>query len=431
MRDRSLLAIILVSLVVLMSMRLAGGGERAHPSLAYVLAFPLAQQGLSVRPVNVAEKALDDGVAMYPRAIRLEHSASYSGRVIASVSTASTGGLTDMSRIYESADGGLSFQAIGEVRDPQAGGGRGSCCGSLFELPQRLGPHPSGTLLFGTTVGMKNAAPQRLAEIRVWKSLDHGRNWTYLSSCAIAPRGTPSDQGIWEPEFSVDSRGRLVCYFSDETQTGYSQVLAGVVSTDGGLTWGARKNIVATASRDRPGMAVVRRLPNGTYLMTYELCGRRDRVCRVHLRTSVDGWDWGDPRDSGTPVETADGKQLLHAPTIAWAPGGGPDGRILLVGGLVANARGKLLPESGSTILVNTANGVGQWRELKAPVRVRFPTKPEHEEVVCSNYSSSLLPSADGSAILELATKRTEDGICRAFFATGPMPPDGVRPLSS
>jgi hypothetical protein len=95
-----------------------------------------------------------------------------------------------------------------------------------------------------------------------------------------------------------------------------------VTSTDGGLTWGPRQNVVAIHSTSavtyRPGMANVRRLPNGRYLMSYELCGSGlPDSCAVHYRTSADGWRWGDPADPGTVPETVDGKRLFHAPTIA------------------------------------------------------------------------------------------------------------------
>jgi Ricin-type beta-trefoil lectin domain-like len=386
---------------------------------------PVGTRGGPAR-AQAAEQQLDTRQGLYPRVIRLEHSGAANGRIVASVSASSTGGVTDIARIYESTDAGVSFHQIGEVHDPQADGGRGSCCGSLFELPQQLGAQPAGTLLFGTTVGLKNSAPGRRPAIRVWRSADGGHTWTYLSSCAAADETTPTDQGMWEPEFSVDSRGYLDCYFSDETQAGFSQVLAAVTSTDGGVTWGSRRNVVATASGDRPGMANVRRLPGGSYFMSYELCGQRADACRVYYRTSADGWNWGDPANPGTVAATPDGRYLYRTPTIAWTPGGGPRGRILLIGGLVKNAQGQIMPASGSTIFVNTENGFGHWFEVPAPVTVGFSASPDQQELVCNNYSPSLLPSADGASVLELATKRRADGSCGAFFASGPTTGTGT-----
>lgn len=366
---------------------------------------------------------LGSGQAFYPRAIRLQYSGISNGHIIASVSTASTSGVTDAAQIFESTDGGTSFHVISEIHDQAASGGRGSCCGSLYELPYQIGPQPAGTLLFGTSVGLPNT-PKRIPEIRVWKSIDHGYTWSYLSSCAVNATAL-ADRGLWEPEFSVDSRGYLNCYFSDDTQIGYDQILASVTSTDGGVTWGTQQNIVAIPSVNtttyRPGMITVRKLPNGTYFMSYELCGTNiPFVCGVRYRMSPDGWNWGNPQDSGTEAKTPDGKRLLHSPTIAWVPGGSPNGRIFLVGQLVNDVNGKILnPASGSVIFVNTENGVGSWYELDLPVKVSFTSSPDQNQLVCNNYSSSLLPSVNGSTLLEIATMRVSDGSCVPFFASG------------
>ncbi|MEV4753757.1 RICIN domain-containing protein [Micromonospora sp. NPDC049559] len=374
-----------------------------------------------------AGQRLGSDQAMYPRAIRLEHSGAANGSLVASVSTSSSGGVTDSVAFFESADAGASFQRVGTLSDPQAAQGRGSCCGSLFELPRQLGTQPAGTLLYATTVGLPDA-PGRVPEIRVWSSTDRARSWRYLSSCASAPSTVPAGRGLWEPELSVDARGYLNCYYSDDARpgSGYDQVLAVVTSTDGGASWSGPRDVVAIPSTAttsyRPGMAGVRQLPNGSYFMSYEVCGSGlPDSCVVRYRTSADGWNWGDPGDPGTVTQTVGGRRLFHAPTVAWAPGGGPNGRILLIGGLVKDATGRIMrPNSGSTVLVNTANGAGAWSEVDAPVTVEFSPEPDHEEIVCSNYSSSLVPSADGTRVLELATRRQADGTCAAFFATGP-----------
>jgi lysophospholipase L1-like esterase len=140
----------------------------------------------------------------------------------------------------------------------------------------------------------------------------------------------------------------------------------------------------------------------------------------------LDGWNWGAATDPGTVVSTVDGRHLFHAPTIAWAPGGGPHGRILLIGGLVKDSKGTILrPASGSTVLVNPNNGAGSWYQLDAPVTVGFSAAPDAQELVCNNYSSSLLPSADGTELLEIATRRDSAGGCRAYFGTAPAPGTG------
>lgn len=369
--------------------------------------------------VPFQEHVVDEHGAMYPRLVRLRD-----GRIVLGVATSSGDGVTDMARFYESADGGRMFRTLSEIRDPAAAAGRGSCCGSLLELPRAVGAQPAGTLLWAGTVGMKNDAPERLPELRVWRSADGGRHWSYLSSCATADAGTPWDRGLWEPGLSLDAQGRLVCYYSDETRPGHDQVIMEALSLDGGTTWGSRTPVVALRGRDRPGMPVVRRLPGGSYFMAYEICGPAAN-CGVHYRRSPDGLTWGDPAAPGAAARTADGRGLHHAPTVAWVPGGGPDGTILLVGGIVREVHGKLARDaSGATVLAAAADGRGGWRAEPAPVRVSFPSEPEHSDIVCANYSSTLLPTSDGKGLLEVATKRGNDGVCRAYAAaslrTGP-----------
>ncbi|AQZ61926.1 hypothetical protein BKM31_10980 [[Actinomadura] parvosata subsp. kistnae] len=371
-----------------------------------------------------AAPPLDGGAAWYPRVIRLQHAdAAHNGRILAATNTGAGG------TIHESTDDGRTFRKISQIPAAPAPG-EFSCCAALFEFPRALGSSPAGTLIWATsinTVGGGESQPDPNARIVAWTSADHGYTWTPLP----APIVTGSTgHGLWEPEFSEVS-GQLVMHFSDKTQQpAFGQTLARVRSADGGRTWSAKVNTVASdVPADSPGMPVVRRLPNGRYVMVYEYCELAPvpdgHGCRVHLRTSADGWDWGDPRDPGTIIRTADGKHLAHAPTVAWAPGGGPQGRLLVVGKLVRTGgdtgQADVLPESGRTVLVNTANGAGAWYEIDAPVRVGIDLTPPDPGLYqpCQNYSSPLLPSVDGSRVLEIATD-VADGTCKAYVATGP-----------
>ncbi|GIH20262.1 RICIN domain-containing protein [Rugosimonospora africana] len=420
-----------------MSIRFAVAASAAGLLAASGVAVAAAQDsGPSTRAAAAPSapgpgQRMGTGLGMYPRVIRLAYSGSADGRLIASVSTNDAPGQpVDSAQFFESTDDGVSFHPLSAISDPRAAGGRGSCCATLFELPQQVGAQPAGTLLFATTADTA-ATPGRSPEIRVWASHDQAHTWAYLSSCASAP-GAPTGRGLWEPEFSVDSRGYLNCYFSDDARfvpgshSGYDQAIAAATSTDGGLTWGPEHNVVAipataTASY-RPGMPNVRRLPNGTYFMSYELCGSGiPDSCEVRYRTSPDGWNWGTAATPGTVVESADGEHLFHAPTVAWTPQGGPNGRILMIGGLVKDAQGHIdYSASGTTIFANTENGGGGWYRIPAPVTVSFPNDPTPDDIVCDNYSSSLLPSTDGSTVLEVATKRQADGTCAPYFGSAP-----------
>ncbi|MGB9999645.1 exo-alpha-sialidase [Streptomyces pseudogriseolus] len=354
---------------------------------------------------------LREGTGLYPRVIRLAHNGAANGRVLASAVTFD--GNNGIGAIHESTDSGATFREVGRVADPDSAAGRGLCCATLFELPRQVGALRAGTLLWASSAGQDE--PDRRMALRIWRSDDIGRTWSYLSSCAVAG-GTG---GLWEPEFSVAADGALVCHYSDETDPAHSQKLVAARSYDG-VNWQSHHNTVAsTWAPDRPGMPVVRRLPNGTYFMSYEICNPGGRYqCVVHYRTSADGWNWGNPADLGIRPETADGRYFRATPTIAWAPtpGGGGDGRILLVGQRLLNRDGTLAAGSGRTILTNSRNGRGAWVAIDAPVTV-----PNPGINYCQNYSSPLLPSADGKRVLQIATD-FEGSVCRAYYATGGLP---------
>ncbi|MFG2427694.1 RICIN domain-containing protein [Streptomyces sp. NPDC048590] len=383
---------------VLLVLALPGSAAVAVPSAPAAAPAPAAATGTPLR----------DGTGLYPRAVRLAHSGAANGRVLASVVTFA--GNSGVGAIHESTDAGASFREVGRVGDPESAGGQGLCCTTLFELPRQVGDLPAGTLLWASSAG-QDEGDRRMA-LRVWRSNDIGRTWSYLSSCAVAT-GTG---GLWEPEFSVASDGALVCHYADETDPGHSQKLSAARSYDG-VHWQDRHDVVASSwAPDRPGMPVVRRLPDGSYFMTYEICNPGGQYqCVVHYRTSANGWDWGDPAHLGFRPETVDGKYFRAAPTIAWSPspGGGANGRILLIGQRLLNRDGTTAADSGRTVLANTENGTGPWYEIESPVKITDPGAN-----YCQNYSSPLLPSADGTQVLQIATDWDGD-VCRPYFATG------------
>jgi hypothetical protein len=365
---------------------------------------PARDPATAKRPALGVTRRLTDQTTVYPRAIRLQHSGAADGRIIVSVASHDDG--NGIGEIYQSTDDGASFTQVGAIADPEAAHGRGLCCSTLYEVPRRTGRTAEGTLLWAASVGQY--AHRRRMGLRVWQSTDHGRSWSYLSSCAVA-RNTG---GLWEPELSIDSAGQLVCHFSDETQPGHSQVLTQVRSTDGGHTWSHKVNtVVGRARTDRPGMAVVRLLPYGIYVMTYEMCtGPQTAQCVVHLRTSTDGWNWNG---SDAVPRTAQGAHLEHAPTVAWAPGGGMFGRLVLAGQVLILRNGEISPTSGRVLLTNDQRGAGAWAEAASPLATPVPARD-----ACSNYSSALLPSTDGSRLLEVSSRYDADNICRSYYAT-------------
>lgn len=351
---------------------------------------------------------LMDGAAMYPRVIRLAHSGRANGRIIASAVTFE--GSTGIGAIFQSTNQGRSFTRVGGVADP--GAAKGLCCSTLFELPRPVGHLRAGTLLWSASVG-QDAGDSRRMTLPLWASTDHGRTWSKLAQVAVSP----NFGGLWEPELTVARDGRLVLFVSDESQQPtHSQVLAASTSRDG-RHWSPLSNVVAAADPDlRPGMPVVRRAPDGTYLMSYEVCGGA-QACRQHLRRSLDGIHWGDPKNLGTTLATADGQYFDHSPTISWYPDGTLGGKWLTIGQMLYGADGQTATGSGATILSNRTGALGTWRASAAPVRINQPW-----DNYCPNYSSSLLPMPERGTVLELATGYDSTGTCTTYFATGRLP---------
>jgi hypothetical protein len=384
------------------------GPASAAPSAAPTARAAKAGTGsaapAAVRP-DATGTALRSGTGLYPRVIRLAHSGSANGQVIASVVDFDAAG--GVGRVYRSTDDGATFREIGDVHDPATV--NGLCCSTLFELPRPIGAMPAGTLLWGASVGQTPA--DRRMSIDVWQSQDHGVTWSPLPPCQTAQ----NTGGLWEPEFAVDSEGDLVCHYSDETDPGaHSQSLEERFSSDG-RTWGPVHPTVAPSNAAlRPGMATVVQRPDGSFYMTYEVCGTGDvHDCAAHYRTSADGADWGSPTDVGPLITTATGQFFTHAPTVAWLANGTAAGRLVLVGQQFREANGALATTSGRTVLVNTENGTGRWFAIDAPVAV-----PNPDGSYCPNYSSPLLPSTDGSRLLEIATDYV-GSVCQPFYATG------------
>jgi len=345
-----------------------------------------------------------DGPGAYPRVVRLAHSGGFNGRLIASVNSNVDG--DGVGLFFESRDGGRTFQQVGAIAEPDGARGRGQCCGALFELPRRLGVMPPGTLLWADTTGWEVPPGERHVKQRLWRSIDHGRNWTFLADVALSP----NQYNAWEPEISMASDGHLVMFWADESDKPlHDQKIVQVRSLDG-VRWTDQRDTVTY--RDffvRPGMPVVRQLLDGTYFMAYEVCNLPEPLCAIYYRTSLDGWDYGDPFSLGTGVRTADGKYPRHTPSIDVAA----SGVVLLVSEMLVNADGSHASDNGAAILVNDHGGQGPWREISAPVAT-----PGVNNEGCRNFSPALLASADGHSVLEISTD-LDAGVCKAYYATG------------
>jgi frataxin-like iron-binding protein CyaY len=336
----------------------------------------------------------------YPRLARLPN-----GNIVASAN-----GI-----IYRSTDGGKTFNYLSTV--PTVSGSYQISETGLWMVPQNAGTLKAGTLLYSGTYSIVPPPNQTLV-IEIYISTDGGQTWHYLSTPvqgASPVNGTNAYNAVWEPEFEVDNSGNLVMFWSDETDPCCSQKIAQMDSSDG-IFWGDQKNTVASnINADRPGMSVVSKLPNGHYFMSYEDCG--PAACTVFTRTSPDGWDFGVPSTIANAAVTATGQYFTHTPANVWSPSPhDPYGEILLIGQVLLESNGQVSAQNGNTIFVSTvtSTGYGPWFTLAPPVQT-----PDAFPNPCPNWSSALLPSLDGTSVLELASDYNNVGVCEPYFATG------------
>ena len=364
-------------------------------------AIPAVDASVDAPPPVTAPAPLVDGAGFYPRAIRTR-----AGTILASVVTPLPSGHLG-GTILESTDDGVTFVRKGAIDDPVAQSGL--CCATLYELPHDLGGLSAGSLIWAASIG--GDTPSAPMSIRAWASRDGGATWTALAT--IATGAVPRSRGgLWEPEFSQLDDGSLVCHFSDETDSAHSQKLVARRSTDG-VSWNLARDTVALAAfAARPGMANVRRLPDGSFAMSYEVCGTD--ACAAHFRKSADGWDWGNVNDAGLRPATIDGRHFRHAPTLVWADSPGR-GRFYLIGQMAYESDGSVSAANGRIILANTEGGFQNWFEVPAPVPV-----PSAYDNFCPNYSSTLLPLDGNAFVLEIASQYDGNN-CRPYFARTPL----------
>jgi hypothetical protein len=201
-----------------------------------------------------------------------------------------------------------------------------------------------------------------------------------VSSVASGGRADPSGayDPVWEP-FLMVADGRLICYYSDETDPTHSQKLVHETSADG-VSWSAAVDDVALpAQRLRPGMATVARMANGSYIMTYEVVD----TGKSYFKISSNPESWS-PADEGT----------------VFGNGGAPYIAVMADGRIVASSYGS------DTIYENTANGTGSWSQAPATIG--------------RGYSLALVPLANGRLFL---ISGGDIGVYRNLVTYGDMAP--------
>ncbi|HVX44579.1 MAG TPA: family 16 glycoside hydrolase [Mycobacteriales bacterium] len=349
---------------------------------------------------------------IYARVIGLQHAGAQNGRLLGVFEHNFDDGTPASFIIRSSTDGGTSWSTYATVPDPLSGPGHpvsNMWQPSLFEFPHAIAGYPAGTLLLA---GNMVPADGAYTQFYTWRSTDHGRSWTPVGPLQ---RGGTFGQGIWEPFLSLDARGRLVAYFSDERDSPqHSQMLVHVVSTDGGKSWGpVVRDVASSVAADRPGMPTVARMgPTGRFVLSYEVCGRPN--CEVRYKFSADGVHW-KAADLGRAVVTTDGRYPGHSPYLAWVP---ETHQLVLAGQRVYSATGhETTGEDYRAVFVNDSEGTGDWGWAPAPWTVSNAS-PDCN----ANYSPNLLPTGENGVVRYTApTSSGSTGTCSEATGSAPI----------
>jgi hypothetical protein len=309
--------------------------------------------------------------------------------------------------IYRSTNNGTSWTRISAVNpSAQFPSLTRTSQPSLYETPIQLGTMPAGTLLLS---GMIMPADRSSSRLVMYKSLDRGVTWSYVSTvdaggpATYDPSPSSTTSTVWEPSVAVDANGGLVTYFSDERQKG-NNVLQAVSyrrSTDGGLTWGGLVNVSApTNSSDRPGMITVTRLPDGRYLATFEVVNRpsqTNNTAPVYFKISPDGLNWAPETSIGTKIALANGRGIGSSPEVRWVPTAGTtNGMIVVSSKWALDASGNI--SGGQNFVVNRNLGSGSWEQL--PYAVTYDAA-DTEGGTFTGFAQGFDISADAKTIYQ------------------------------
>ncbi|GIP30155.1 hypothetical protein J23TS9_52850 [Paenibacillus sp. J23TS9] len=171
--------------------------------------------------------------------------------------------------------------------------------GQLLQLP-------NGDIL----LAMRSVRWQESYQIKVYKSVNGGSSWNYLSTVdentgAPGALGNP-DKGVYEPHMQLLDDGSVALMYANEKHvTGnpsYSQLISEKISTNGGSSWGNEIYVAwdPVNAGSRPGMPVWTKMTNGQYIVTFEVCGTQN--CNIFTKKSTDGKTWAS--GIGTKVNT-------------------------------------------------------------------------------------------------------------------------------
>ena len=345
----------------------------------------------------------------YPRIIELEHNGRHNGILLATMEEWNKTWATQGYPIFKSLDGGKTWEYVTEVmKDNEL---PPIWQPFLFELPRQLGNMPAGTLLLAACSINRDT---HISAIRMYRSYDTGKTWEIYST--VVTGGGAGDNGVletgvWEPFLMMLDDNRLVCYYSDCTDAAnHSQQISYRVSSDG-VNWGSTVKVCSFSTKaERPGMAVIARIGNGRYMMVYEVVSSSSNG--IYFRYSDDGLNWGTVTDRGTRIRAgSSGPYLQSGPYIAYIPGAGANGRIIV---RATYQSGTAAPAGVGAYLFYNDNSThtNNWGRLANPTPYQENTWGVGKR---HGYSAGMFMSADGKRLHLVCSTNSNNGNTKEY----------------
>ena len=273
----------------------------------------------------------------YPSIIELKHNGENNGKLLAILAVNDTPSegyehLDTNACVMESSDGGKTWTMIArpmetinptyEAEDGTIYNIQGISMAHIYELPERVGDMPAGTILYsGTSVNY-----DCYSQVAVWRSFDCGYTWEEYT---IVDSAGGLREGVWEPfMWYEESDGYLYCFYSDDSDPAHDQKLVFKRSSDG-VNWSDAVEVCSfKKQKDRPGMIIMTKMANGEYLIVYEYYGSYSG--NIFYKTTKDITSW-NPASPGTML-SADGYSVTGAPSCIWTSSGGENGILIISG---------------------------------------------------------------------------------------------------
>lgn len=366
--------------------------------VVYGYDFPLitASNGMRFRTEVISELYLPlfaTGTSkgtQYPKVIELQYDERYKGTLLATYQADNKG-----FRVSRSTDGGESWYPYSNAVQLLDKTLSLYWNGHLFELPEKVGDMPAGTILLsGCCI---NKAQDTKTHISIWRSFNGGKNWEQYS---IVGEAGGLGEGLWEPCIIYEN-GSLYCFYSDDSDPKHDQKLVYKKSTDG-VNWGDAVECVAMEDPTyRPGMISVVKMNNGKYFAPYEvLDGPMGEAHVDHIYYKIlddlDG-DW-NPTDVGRRLVAKGGADYIgSAPWCGYIPNVGENGVLIL----------------------SSKKGGGQYMYVSFDCGETFEAiaNPLPYEGTVAGYSPSFSATADGKTLLYAQTVPWKDGHNKIMFA--------------